>query len=104
MTDTWSERAEAYRRSDAHREGRDLELFAEWAEGQTGLDVATGGGHVARVLRGAGLEVVTIDCADHVPAVGFEALGRIVREPVLDGRLLGIDRNAVVVVYGNELA
>jgi SAM-dependent methyltransferase len=63
MTDVWSERAEAYRESDAHREGRDLELFAEWAEGKTGLDVATGGGHVARVLRDAGLEVVTIDPA-----------------------------------------
>ena len=63
MTDVWSERAEAYRESDAHREGRDLELFAEWAEGSTGLDVATGGGNVARVLRQAGLEVVTIDSA-----------------------------------------
>jgi SAM-dependent methyltransferase len=63
MTDVWSERAEAYRESDAHRRGRDLELFAEWAEGETGLDVATGGGHVARVLRDAGLEVVTIDPA-----------------------------------------
>ena len=63
MTDVWSERAEAYRDSDAHRQGRDLELFAEWAEGKTGLDVATGGGHVARVLREAGLEVVTIDPA-----------------------------------------
>jgi SAM-dependent methyltransferase len=63
MTDVWSERAEAYRESDAHRQGRDLDLFAEWAEGTTGLDVATGGGHVARVLREAGLEVVTIDPA-----------------------------------------
>jgi SAM-dependent methyltransferase len=63
MTDVWSERAEAYRESDAHSQGRDLELFAEWAEGETGLDVATGGGHVARVLRAAGLEVVTIDPA-----------------------------------------
>ena len=63
MTDVWSERAEAYRESDAHREGRDLELFAKWAEGQTALDVATGGGNVARILRDAGLEVVTIDSA-----------------------------------------
>jgi SAM-dependent methyltransferase len=63
MTDVWSERAEAYRQSDAHREGRDLELFAQWAEGETALDVATGGGNVARVLREAGLEVVTIDSA-----------------------------------------
>ena len=63
MTDVWSERAEAYRESDAHREGRDLELFAEWAEGREALDVATGGGNVARILRDAGLEVVTIDSA-----------------------------------------
>ena len=63
MTDVWSERAEAYRESDAHRRGRDLELFAEWAVGEAALDVATGGGHVARVLREAGLEVVTIDPA-----------------------------------------
>jgi len=63
MTDVWSERAEAYRHSDAHSQGRDLELFGEWAEGETALDVATGGGHVARVLRDAGLEVVTIDPA-----------------------------------------
>jgi SAM-dependent methyltransferase len=63
MTDVWSERAEAYRESDAHRRGRDLELFAEWAEGKTALDVATGGGHVANTLRRAGLEVVTIDPA-----------------------------------------
>ena len=33
--------------------------FAEWATGQTVLDVATGGGHVARRLREAGLQVVT---------------------------------------------
>jgi SAM-dependent methyltransferase len=63
MTDVWSERAEAYRRSDAHSQGRDLELFSQWAEGATALDVGTGGGHVARVLRAAGLEVITIDPA-----------------------------------------
>jgi SAM-dependent methyltransferase len=63
VTDVWSERAEAYRASDAHSQGRDLELFAQWAEGETALDVATGGGHVARVLGEAGFEVVTIDSA-----------------------------------------
>jgi SAM-dependent methyltransferase len=63
MTDVWSERAEAYRESDAHRRGRDLELFAEWAAGKTVLDVATGGGHVARRLREAGCQVVTCDSA-----------------------------------------
>ena len=63
MTDTWSERAEAYRHSDAHSQGRDLELFAEWAQGEKALDVATGGGNVARVLQEEGLDVVTIDSA-----------------------------------------
>jgi SAM-dependent methyltransferase len=62
--DVWSERAQLYVESDAHREGRDLELLVEWAEGaRTALDVATGGGHVARRLREAGLEVVTCDPA-----------------------------------------
>jgi SAM-dependent methyltransferase len=63
MTDVWSERAEAYRESEAHRQGRDLELFAVWAAGKTVLDVATGGGHVAARLREAGCEVVTCDSA-----------------------------------------
>jgi SAM-dependent methyltransferase len=66
--DVWSERAEAYRESEAHRQGRDLELFAEWATGKTVLDVATGGGHVAARLREAGCEVVTCD-----PAPGMRA-------------------------------
>src|SRR5438876_780374 len=62
--DLWSERAQAYRESDAHREGADLDLLVEWAAGaRTALDVATGGGHVARRLREAGLEVVTCDPA-----------------------------------------
>jgi SAM-dependent methyltransferase len=67
VSDVWSERAQLYRESDAHRQGRDLELFAEWADGETALDVATGGGHVADRLRAAGLEVVTID-----PAPGMQ--------------------------------
>ena len=68
MTDVWSERAEAYAESDTHREGRDLDLLVSWAEGKTALDVATGGGHVARRLREQGLEVTTLD-----PAPGMRA-------------------------------
>jgi SAM-dependent methyltransferase len=65
----WSERAEAYVESDAHREGEDLDLLVEWAAGAArALDVATGGGHVGRRLREAGLEVVTCD-----PAPGMRA-------------------------------
>ncbi len=64
MTEVWSERARAYVDSDAHREGEDLDLLVEWAEGaRTALDVATGGGHVARRLREAGLDVITCDPA-----------------------------------------
>jgi len=64
MTELWSERARAYVDSDAHREGEDLDLLVAWAAGaRTALDVATGGGHVARRLREAGLEVVTCDPA-----------------------------------------
>jgi ubiquinone/menaquinone biosynthesis C-methylase UbiE len=61
--DVWSGRAEAYRESEAHRQGRDLALFAEWAAGKTVLDVASGGGHVAARLREIGCEVVTCDSA-----------------------------------------
>ena len=64
MTDVWSGRAELYVESDAHRSGEDLELLVEWARGaRTALDVATGGGHVARRLREEGIEVVSCDSA-----------------------------------------
>ncbi len=64
MTDVWSDRAEQYRTSDAHREGPDLDLLVEWSAGaRTALDVATGGGHVARRLREEGIEVVSCDPA-----------------------------------------
>ena len=62
MSDVWSERAEVYRQSAAHSSGADLDLVVEWADGcASAIDVATGGGHVARRLREAGLQVVTCD-------------------------------------------
>ena len=66
MTDVWNERAEAYRTSQTHASGEDLDLVVEWCEpgpDVTVLDVATGGGHVARRLREAGASVVTVDAA-----------------------------------------
>ena len=69
--DVWSERAQAYRDSAIHASGDDLDLTVEWCEpgeGVTVLDVATGGGHVARRLREAGATVVTVD-----PAPGMQA-------------------------------
>ena len=71
MTDLWSERADAYRTSPIHSAGDDLDLVVDWCEpgpGVTVLDVATGGGHVARRLRDAGASVVTVD-----PAPGMGA-------------------------------
>ena len=64
MTDVWSDRAQAYRDSPAHSTGPDLDLIVEWSAGATtALDVGSGGGHVARRLREAGLNVVTTDPA-----------------------------------------
>ena len=71
MTDVWSGRAQAFRESAVHREGPDLDLLVEWCEpgdGVKALDVATGGGHVARRLREAGCDVVSVD-----PAPGMQA-------------------------------
>jgi SAM-dependent methyltransferase len=68
MTEIWSERAEGYRTSATHAAGDDLDLLVSWAEGETALDVATGGGHVARRLRERGMQVVTAD-----PAPGMHA-------------------------------
>ena len=68
---TWSDRAQAYRDSPTHREGPDLDLLVEWCEPEEGmkaLDVATGGGHVARRLREEGATVVTLD-----PSPGMQA-------------------------------
>jgi SAM-dependent methyltransferase len=71
VTDVWSQRAEAFRESPSHREGPDLDLMVEWCEPGPEvkvLDVATGGGHVARRLRLEGCTVVTVD-----PAPGMKA-------------------------------
>ena len=85
MTDVWSERAQAFRESAVHREGPDLDLLVEWCEpgpGVQALDVATGGGHVARRLREAGCEVVSVD-----PAPGMQptVVARAEDIPFADG-------------------
>jgi SAM-dependent methyltransferase len=82
MTD-WSARAEAYRNAPEQREGADLDLIVEWATGlRTALDVATGGGHVARRLRDAGLEVVSSDPA---PGMRPDVICRAEDLPFADG-------------------
>jgi SAM-dependent methyltransferase len=83
VSDLWSERAKLYVGSDAHREGEDLDLLVDWAAGAaTALDVATGGGHVARRLREAGLEVVTSDPA---PGMRPDVVCRAEELPFADG-------------------
>jgi SAM-dependent methyltransferase len=62
----WDQRFEYYRDSRTHAEGDDLDQVVAWCEpgpGVTVLDVATGGGHVARRLREAGCEVTSSDAA-----------------------------------------
>jgi SAM-dependent methyltransferase len=71
MTDAWSSRATAYRDSPTHASDADLDIVVEMCNPHAGvkaLDVATGGGHVARRLREQGAEVVTAD-----PAPGMQA-------------------------------
>jgi ubiquinone/menaquinone biosynthesis C-methylase UbiE len=85
MTDVWSTRAEAYRTSPAHAAGADLDLVVEWAEPDSGvkaLDVATGGGHVARRLREAGADVVT---ADRAPGMQPDVVCAAEELPFADG-------------------
>jgi len=84
MSDVWSERAEAYRTSTIHAAGEDLDLVVEWCEagpGVTVLDVATGGGHVARRLREAGATVVTSDPA---PGMGADTTAPAEHLPFAD--------------------
>jgi SAM-dependent methyltransferase len=85
MTDLWSERARAYRESAVHAAGEDLDLTVAWCEpgpGVTVLDVATGGGHVARRLSEAGATVVTVDPA---PGMSPDVIGPADHLPFADG-------------------
>ena len=71
MSNPWDERADLYRMSVTHATGDDLDAVVELCNPHAGvkvLDVATGGGHVARRLRDEGAEVVTLD-----PSPGMQA-------------------------------
>jgi SAM-dependent methyltransferase len=84
VSQIWDERAQLYRESEAHREGEDLDLLVEWAadgSGKRALDVATGGGHVARRLREAGYEVTSSDPA---PAMRPDVVCRAENLPFAD--------------------
>jgi SAM-dependent methyltransferase len=85
MTDVWSERAKGYRTSATHMAGDDLDAVVEMCEpgeGVKALDVATGGGHVARRLREQGCSVVTVDPA---PGMQADVVARAEDLPFADG-------------------
>jgi SAM-dependent methyltransferase len=85
MTDLWDQRADAYRQSKTHAQGEDLDLVVEWCApgpGRKVLDVATGGGHVARRLREQGAEVVTTDSS---PGMRPDVISRAEELPFADG-------------------
>jgi SAM-dependent methyltransferase len=85
MTNLWDERAQAYRESSGHASGADLDTLVEWCEpgpGVKALDVATGGGHVARRLRDAGCNVLTVDAS---PGMRPDVVSRAEQLPFADG-------------------
>jgi SAM-dependent methyltransferase len=83
VTNLWDGRAQGYVESDAHREGEDLDWIVAAATGAAkALDVATGGGHVARRLREAGIEVVS---ADPAPGMHPDVICRAEDLPFADG-------------------
>ena len=85
MTNVWDDRAHAYRDSRGHAAGDDLDFLVEACEpgeGVKALDVATGGGHVARRLRAEGCDVVTVDAS---PGMGPDVVSRAENLPFADG-------------------
>lgn len=85
MTNAWDERAELYRTSVTHATGDDLDAVVELCnphQGVKALDVATGGGHVARRLREEGAEVVTTDAS---PGMQPDVVCRAEDLPFADG-------------------
>jgi SAM-dependent methyltransferase len=85
MTDVWSQRADAFCESATHREGPDLDLLVDWCEPGHDvkvLDVATGGGHVARRLREEGATVITVDPA---PGMRPDVVSTAEELPFADG-------------------
>jgi SAM-dependent methyltransferase len=85
VSDVWGDRAQAYRDSATHAGDADLDIVIEMCNPHAGvkaLDVATGGGHVARRLREHGAEVVTTDAS---PGMHPDVVCRAEDLPFADG-------------------
>jgi SAM-dependent methyltransferase len=81
----WDDRAERYRNSAVHAGGPDLDTVVEMCDPRPDLkvlDVASGGGHVARRLREAGAQVVTVDPS---PGMHADVLASAEHLPFADG-------------------
>jgi SAM-dependent methyltransferase len=85
VTNAWDDRAERYRTSVTHATGDDLDAVIDLCnphDGVSVLDVATGGGHVARRLREQGAAVVTTDAS---PGMQPDVVCRAEDLPFADG-------------------
>lgn len=85
--DSFAAAADAYRDSDVHRAGADLDLLAEWCAGASrALDVACGAGHTAGALADAG--VPTVVAADATS----EMVGTATDDFPVDGAVADAER------------
>ena len=85
MSDVWSERAQAVPRERRAPRGAATSTCSSSGSSrrrETALDVATGGGHVARRLREVGVKVVTTDAA---PGMQPDVITRAEHLPFDDG-------------------
>ncbi|WP_255169832.1 class I SAM-dependent methyltransferase [Natrononativus amylolyticus] len=73
--DSFGAATDAYRRSDVHRRGEDLERLARWCRGaDVALDVATGAGHTAGAIAAAGVPtVVATDASPEMVATAVDS-------------------------------
>ena len=80
--------ADAYRNSAVHREGDDLDRLAGWcSEADRAVDIATGAGHTAEAILGAGADrVVAADAAPEMVATA------VASSPGVEGAVADAER------------
>lgn len=87
--------ADAYRDSDVHREGEDLDRLAEWcSDAEVGVDIATGAGHTAGALAAAGVDRVLATDASPAMVATAESAYPAVEGVVADAERLPLATDA----------